>query len=301
MDPPYRDALGAAQHRIAELEAELAAKNAPRAAALNQKNSRNAIAVVVVLICFAAGLGAAGMMLTKRAPQPNVSVTGIASSSGWVVTFHVPANATHISYRLPGDAEFYDLGDMTYARDQNGNTPALATTTLSYERIRGKQTPIELKYTVNGHVVGPRTVYFEPASEGVSSTQTIFRMIGQWVTVTPSGDGSMIYFTTMLAYKHALASIRYSVDNESLDHEVTFTPSDRPGIDPNDLLYVTVPGQPRFVFVELTFKDGSRMTRKVDGPGANADPLGVPRTIPVTNRILPPQPPQARPADTSGF
>jgi hypothetical protein len=266
MADEYRDALGAAQRRIEQLEGELAVARADKAARTPPKRSAKwvALAAAGAFVMLAATAAGAWFYVHARARHtPDaVSVTAMQSNGGWLVTFHLPQDASDVSYRVLGEREWNDLGTMPWGVGANGKSMPLLTTTIPFEQVK-EPTVIELRYKRdNGTHIGPVRLSFSPTKQDVESTKAILNMVGQWVAINPDRDGAIIYFTTLLSYRHALTTIEYGIDSEEPTTRFEFTPTDRSEIDPNDPLYVRTGRVPKFVSVRLTYKDGTKSALK---------------------------------------
>lgn len=207
-----------------------------------------------------------------------VTLTGMASSGGWLVAFHVPPKSRDLAYRMPDDREFEELGTMPQA-------------IVPFDRLHGP-TVIEVRYTdENGIPRGPEKATFDPKREAVTSVKSIFGMVSEWIAfrpvaeLDPKSGGVFVYFTTLIAYKYALSEIRYSVDDDSLDKTVRFTASDRPGIAADDELYITLPKPPAFVAVKMIYADGSESAARRFAPTS----VGVGATM-LPKSAVPPKP-----------
>jgi hypothetical protein len=235
---------------------------------------------------------ATGAVVAARAKPaaPPITVTGMASSSGWLVQFHLPPGARDVQYRLPDDRAFETLGSVSWIHDPTTQRPMAQTwVTIPFDRIPGPTT-IEVRWVdADGIARGPTALRFEPASEAVASTRSILGMVTEWVAFRPGAElrtnGTYLYFTTLLVYKYALREIRWSVDSEDLERRVHFTPSDRPGIANDDELYAVLPGRPGFVAVQLVYIDGStspirRFAPTSIGTGASTLPIDPRQKVP---------------------
>jgi hypothetical protein len=288
MGDEYRDALAAAQRRIEQLEGELAAERAPKTVASTpQWTSGKLAGLAVAFVLLVVTIGAAmfvAMHRVRHAPDP-VSVTAMQSGAGWMVTFHLPPDVKDVSYRIRGDREYTDLGTMPWATDQSGRAMPLLTTTIPFEQAK-EPTELELRYTrADGTRIGPALVSFSPMKEDVASTKAILTMMGQWVEVKKDRDGALVYFTTLLVYRHAFQRIEYGADEEEPTTSFAFTPSDRSELDSNDQMFVRLPIAPKFVTVRVTYRDGTKSAIKrfypsptqfpqVDSKVMNIDPSG---------------------------
>lgn len=220
-------------------------------------------------LAIGTGTAIAGKRLVKNAPLPsapaNVTITGMASSSGWILQLQLPPGAHAIAVRLPDDEVFEPIAQ-----------PFL---TVSFDRLK-KRTPVEVRFTdASGFAHGPVVVDFDPRAQAVTSVRSILGMVPEWVAFRGSLDGdkdaTLLYFTTLLVYKYAIAEIRWSVDTGELDRRVRFTPSDRPGIANDDEVFVRLPDTPKYVALQIVFADETTSAVKRFAPPTDRSVTGA--------------------------
>lgn len=225
-------------------------------------------------LAIGTGTAVVGSKLTKKVgpgvgAEPSgtsaISITGMASSSGWMLQLHLPPGAHDIAVRLPDD-EVFERIEQPYL-------------TVSFERLRTR-TPVEIRFTeANGVARGPVVVHFDPRAQAVASVRSILAIVAEWVAFRGSLDGdkdaTLLYFTTLLVYKYAIAEIRWSVDSGDLDRRVRFTPSDRPGIANDDEIFVRLSDTPKYVALQIVFVDETTSAVKRFAPPKDRSVTGA--------------------------
>ena len=99
-------------------------------------------------------------------------------------------------------------------------------------------------------------VAFETARTDVRFVQSILEGLPSWVAFSKDPE-PLLYFTTMLAYKFAIESIVWGMNEGPLERTVHFSSSKAPGIDPDDEIYVKLPAETSAVRVRVRYKDGT--------------------------------------------
>jgi hypothetical protein len=101
------------------------------------------------------------------------------------------------------------------------------------------------------------TVSFQAETTDVDFVRNVLTGLpaSSWVAFSKD-EAPLLYFSTLLAYKYALTSITWGLDDGPLDRTVQFAPSSKLGIDPTDQIYVRLPAETRQVRVKLRYKDG---------------------------------------------
>lgn len=201
-------------------------------------------------LAIGTGTALAGSKLTAKAPP--VGLTAMASSGGWILHFHLPPNAHSIAVRLPDDEVFESL--------------AQPSMTISFDRAK-RPIRIAVRWRdENGLAHGPVLVDFDPGAQAVLSVRSILGVVAEWIAFRDFDQQTLLYFTTLLVYKYAIAEIHWSFDSDDLDRTVRFTPSDRPGIANDDEVYVRLPARPEYVALQISFIDGTKSAVKRFAP-----------------------------------
>lgn len=204
-----------------------------------------------------------------------VSLSGMMSNSGWMVTIQVTGDPKEILYRTDPSDEFKSTGHMQIKNPQTGNP--MPNMTANLDTMAGATT-FEIKYVdANGKQRGPFEVEFEPESELVSSQKKILEMLPQsWAAFRDYDGKTLVYFSHLLAYRNAIKEIWYGLDKETpdtlykisimtdaglIEHQKDFDQGDRknPGaIGENEMPFFTVPGTTKFISVRLHYLDGTK-------------------------------------------
>jgi len=118
---------------------------------------------------------------------------------------------------------------------------------------------VEVKYTDrNDATNGPYTLKFSTGSEQLAQGKMMLNAVsGSWLMFRDYDGKTLLYFTTLMSYRPIISEIQYSLDGDALDKTFEFKPSDTM-FEVGDELYLTVPGDTRFVMVQVTYKDGMK-------------------------------------------
>lgn len=204
-----------------------------------------------------------------------VSLSGMMSNSGWMVTVQVTGSAKEILYRTDPGNDFKSTGYMQYKNPTTGNLMPNMTVTL--DKMAGPTT-FEIKYVdANDKERGPFEVVFEPEFELISSQKKILEMLPQsWAMYRDNNGKTLVYFSHLLAYRSAIKEIWYGLDKEMpdtkykiailtetgvIEHAKEFDQGDRknPGaIGENEMPCFSVPGTSKFVTIKLHYLDGTK-------------------------------------------
>lgn len=212
-----------------------------------------ALLVVLVLLRFwPGGLPGGG---------PPVMLTGVLSSSGWMITFHLREEAGSLEYKRPTDAAFVATGDSGPGAGPNLGQRH-AKTHVILPDVRGK-VPFQVRYTtLDGAQRGPYEAVFDSTAEAVSSVKRMLGDIPEWIAFGSYSGRKSCYFSTLLTFKYALTAIRYGIDTAVPDRTVRFVPSDVPGIHNDDQIYIQLPDDASYVTIELVFRDATSLGPK---------------------------------------
>ena len=212
--------------------------------------------------------------ISEEALQNPVSLSGMMSNSGWLITIQITGNPKEILYRTDPNSEFKSTGHMQVKNFTTGNP--MPNMTVNLETMAGPTT-FEIKYVdANDKERGPFKIEFEPESELVASQKRILEMMPQsWVSFRDFDGKTLVYFSHLLAYRNAIKEIWYALDKETPDtlykiammtdagvveHVKDFDQGDRknPGaIQENEMPFFTVPGNTKFITIKIHYLDGS--------------------------------------------
>ena len=203
-----------------------------------------------------------------------VSLSGMMSNSGWMVTIQVTGNPKEILYRTDASQDFKSTGHMQAKNQVTGNP--IPNMSVNLETMAGPTT-FEVKYVdANDKERGPFEILFEPESELVSSQKRILVMLPQsWATFRDYDGKTLVYFTHLLSYRSAIKQVWYGIDKETpdtlykiaivtdtgvLEHHKDFDQGDRknPGaIQDGEMPCFTVPDKTQFITIQLKYLDGT--------------------------------------------
>jgi hypothetical protein len=176
-----------------------------------------------------------------------------------MVQFHLREEATELEYKRPTDADFISTGDAWPNPAPTGGPRAKLYVVLT--DLQGR-VPFLVRYrTPSGSTMGPYEAVFDVDAEAVASTKHILADIPQWISC--QGAGRRCFFTTVLTYKYAMRAVRYGVNTDVPDQDLRFVPSEAPGIDGSDQLFIDLRDDDvSFVTVELVYRDGTVSERR---------------------------------------
>ncbi len=193
----------------------------------------------------------------ERVLENPITLTAQQSNSGWAVNLSLSdSRIKEVFYRLDGEGEFVSTGHMTTKSPQTGLP--LINPQIPLPNLSPGEHEIELKYTDRNDVMnGPYSVSFSTSSEQLAQGKMMLNAIpGGWLAFGEHNEETLLYFTTLLAYRPVIREIRYSLNSEDLDRVFEFEPTEKM-FEVGDKLYITVPGDTRFAVVRVTFRDGT--------------------------------------------
>jgi hypothetical protein len=223
-----------------------------------------AILALVAVIGVVAVIGPSKSALLAPEPPP-LTLTGLPSTNGWLVTFQLPEEAYKIEYKRPVDADFLSTGFLPTGQAPviPGSAPSgpRANTTVAIPDLHGS-VPLLVRYTtLQGVEKGPFEVVFDVTTQAVAAVKRTLAFVPEWISFRSLDGRTLCYFTTLVAQKYAFKSVRYGIDTDAPDRDLYFVPSDVVAINSSDQLFIELPRGARFVTVELVFRDDS-----VEGP-----------------------------------
>ena len=180
------------------------------------------------------------------------------SNAGWTVTLSLPEPAIGISYRLGDAGEFKPTGLLDALDQRTGRRlpnpsfplPAKAAATL-----------IQVRYETSDGSVGPFPIRFDPEVALFREQKQILEsMPGNWVEFRDF-NGTLIYFTTLITYRCAIAELRFGLDGGAPLQRYDLPPcnaSDPFSIPENAKIYMKAPAKTKAIAVQITWRDGTQ-------------------------------------------
>ncbi len=182
----------------------------------------------------------------------------VRSNAGWTVTLSIPEPATAISYRVGDKGEFKPTGFLDAFDQRTGQRMPNPSFPLPG---KAQATVIEVRYeTLDGGSVGPFPIRFDPDVALYREQKQILEgMPANWVEFRDF-NGTLVYFTTLVTYRCAIAELRYGLDGAK-----PLQRYDLPTCNANDpfsvpggaKLYLKVPAKTRAISVQITWRDGT--------------------------------------------
>jgi hypothetical protein len=195
-----------------------------------------------------------GLKVGGRAPIANF----MRSNAGWTVTISLPEPATAISYRIGDSGEFKTTGLSDALDQRTGQRAPNASFPLS---SKAAATVIQVRYeTADGGAVGPFPIWFDPdAALFREQKQILEQMPGNWAEFRDF-QGTLIYFTTLVTYRCAIAELRYGLDDgQPLQrYDLPGCNSKDPfSVPENARLYLKAPARTKSVSLQIIWRDGT--------------------------------------------
>ncbi len=180
------------------------------------------------------------------------------SNAGWSATISLPEPATGLSYRLGDAGAFKSTGLLDVLDQRTGQRMPNPSFPLP-----GKAAIIiEVRYeTIDGGSVGPFPIRFDPdAALFQEQKQILEQMPAKWVEFRDF-NGTLIYFTTLVTYRCAIADLRYGLDDGK-----PLQRYDLPACNANDpfsvpehaKLYLKAPPNTKSISLQITWRDGTQ-------------------------------------------
>jgi hypothetical protein len=198
--------------------------------------------------------GGATPRLGGRAPIASF----MRSNAGWSVAISLPEPATEMSYRI-GDAGAFRPTGLSDSLDQR--TGERMPNTSFQLPPNAPAAVIQIRYrTQDGGEVGPFAIRFDPETELFRMNKRVLEQLSsQWVMFAPN-DGPLLYFTTLMSYRCAIAELHYGLNAAS-----PLTRLDLPACDardpfaiPHDAVpYIKIPAATRAINLQITWRDGT--------------------------------------------
>ncbi|MEL7047360.1 MAG: hypothetical protein AAFO75_00105 [Pseudomonadota bacterium] len=187
-----------------------------------------------------------------------VSLSAMASNSGWMVTINIAEPTKEIRYAV-GNAELKSTGFMDFVDQRTGskmprmffNLPLgmdAADIYISYDDVRGQSQ-------------GPFRKRFVASEAHTANAKNILENITpKWVEGRAWAGKYLVYFTHLVGYTCGLSEIRYGIGETAPDKVwpmPTCNPKDPYAIKDNAKIYATFKGPPKSMTIQLTYRDGS--------------------------------------------
>ena len=180
------------------------------------------------------------------------------SNAGWTVTISLPEPATGISYRIGDAGAFKSTGLLDVLDQRTGQRMPNPSFPLASRTPAGI---IEVRYETQGGSVGPFPIRFDPEV-------ALFRMQKQILEQMPSSwvefrdfQGTLIYFTTLVTYRCAIAEVRYGLDGgQPLElYDLPRCNASDPFSVPSDAkLFLKAPAKTKAIHLQITWRDGTQ-------------------------------------------
>lgn len=217
-----------------------------------QKRSRKRRALFAVLGFLALAGTAVAIMLWLGSVEGQ---TVMRSNAGHMVTVRFGTTVRDVTWFDPDGKKRDPLVLTNYVPVAHDNVQASSTVIVPDEVLTNGKATLTLEYRAFGF---PRRakITFDAKTTDVDMAKKLLAAIPGWVSYS-SHEEPYVYFSTLLAYKYALASIAWGLDDEPLTRSVRFAPATAPGIDRDDEIYVHVPAATRHVRVKIRYKDGT--------------------------------------------
>jgi hypothetical protein len=180
------------------------------------------------------------------------------SNAGWTVTLSLPEPATAISYRIGDAGEFKSTGLTDIIDQRTGERKPNPSFPMS---SRTPTTIIQVRYDTPDGSVGPIAIRFDPEAALFHEEKQILESLAtSWVEFREF-NGTLIYFTSLISYRCAIAEVRYGLDDgkplQRYDMPAC-NPKDPFVIPPNAQVYIKAPPQTKSISVQITWRDGTQ-------------------------------------------
>jgi len=181
------------------------------------------------------------------------------SNAGWTVTLSLPEPATAISYRIGDKGEFKATGLLDTLDQRTGQRMPNPSFPLP---SKAAATVIEVRYeTPDGGSVGPFPIRFDPDVALFREQKQILEgMPSNWVEFRDF-NGPLIYFTTLVTYRCAIADLRFGLDDGKPLQRYDLpscNAKDPFSAPPGAQLYLKVPPKTKAINLQITWQDGTQ-------------------------------------------
>jgi hypothetical protein len=181
------------------------------------------------------------------------------SNAGWTVTLSLPEPATAISYRIGEAGAFKPTGLLDVLDQRSGQRMPNPSFPMARQAAA---TIIEVRYeTPDGATVGPFPIRFDPeVALFREQKQILEQMPSSWAEFGGYND-VLIYFTTLVSYRCAIAEVRYGLDDgEPLQrYDLPACNANDPfSVPENAKLFLKAPPNTKAIHLQITWRDGTQ-------------------------------------------
>jgi len=195
-----------------------------------------------------------------------VTLSAQQSNQGWMITLgFADYKVKKIEYRLDEQGDFKDTGLGTVANPQTGLP--MPNPFFNAENLKEGEHTVEVRYVdMTDKVNGPYKLSFNTNTAAIAmGKQVLNQLAPTWVMFRDYEGKTLLYFTSLLSYRGALKTIRYSLDTDALDKTYPFKPP-APGEGAftigEGLPYIEVPAATKSACVQLEYADGTLSEKK---------------------------------------
>ncbi len=194
---------------------------------------------------------------SEHAIENPLSVMWSLHNTGWSGTIQIAEQAKEIFWRKSAGDEFESTGFFSQMPGPSGLP--MPSPIIEMHR-KAARTEIEVKYVnLNGQVMGPYSVVFEPDSASLSQTkQTINMTKTGWVMFREYDGRLLLYFTHLVTFSE-VTDILYGLDSETPNLQFPIPPREgrgAVGIESDVLPYIEIPLETKTACVQVVFEDG---------------------------------------------
>jgi hypothetical protein len=181
------------------------------------------------------------------------------SNAGWTVTLSLPEPATAISYRIGDGGEFRPTGLIDTIDQRTGQRMPNPSFPLS---SKAGATVIQVRYqTPDGASVGPFPIWFDPeVALFREQKQILEQMPTNWAEFREF-NGLLIYFTTLVTYRCAIAELRYGLDGGKPLQRYDLpqcNAKDPFSVPESAKLYLKAPPKTKSISLQIVWRDGTQ-------------------------------------------
>jgi hypothetical protein len=181
------------------------------------------------------------------------------SNAGWTVTLSLPEPAAAISYRLGDAGEFRTTGLIDTLDQRTGQRMPNPSFPLS---SKAASVIIQVRYqTPDGAQVGPFPIWFDPdVALFREQKQILEQMPTNWAEFREF-NGLLIYFTTLVTYRCAIAELRYGLDGGQPLQRYDLpqcNARDPFSVPENAKLYMKPPPKTKSISLQIVWRDGTQ-------------------------------------------
>jgi uncharacterized caspase-like protein len=180
------------------------------------------------------------------------------SNAGWTVTLSLPEPAIGISYRIGEAGEFKPTGLLDVLDQRTGQRMPNPSFPLS---SKAGAAIIQVRYeTADGSSVGPFPIRFDPEMALFREQKQILeQMPTNWVEFR-NFNGTLIYFTTLVTYRCAIAEVRFGLDGSQPLQRFDLPPcnaADPFSVPENAKLTLKARPETKAISLQITWRDGT--------------------------------------------